>query len=95
MNITVAKLRKAGNRVRVIHERSLVGYKTFLSLYEIREKKLQHLIQPKKGRTILQLTTVDKKDFEATAICGKNDSFCRKTAVAICLGRLAKQVNLE
>ncbi len=86
----IKQWRQSGVKCRVLHSRFLKGSDELHSLKEIREKKLQNLILGKGGRTVLQTTTKDGKDYEVIAFCNKSDSFNRRVSIAICSGRMAK-----
>lgn len=93
-NLTIYNLRKdLGFKVRVLHKRFVKG-NGMLSLFEIRQNGLQSLINPKGGYTTISVTTPKGENYEVMAKCSDKDAYNKKVAISICLGRLAKQLNL-
>jgi hypothetical protein len=92
MNITVQSLRKNGVKVRCLHQRYL-NTGELMPIYEIRQKHLQHLIKPKGGILRIEVTK-DNQDYISEAKCSGNDPYCRRTGIAIALGRLAKNTEI-
>ncbi len=95
---TIQSLRKSGIKVRVLHERWLVSpatgkHKELAPLYLIRGDKLQNEIHPCGGKTTIQATTKDGRDFEAIATCSKKDNFNRHIAINKAIGRLVAKMN--
>ena len=89
---TIKSIRQSGNKIRVLHYRAVRNMKDFATIHEIRKNKWQDEILSRGGKTVLELTTPDGKDFTAEAVCSKKDGFCRKTAISIAIGRLVKQM---
>ena len=82
---TVYQLRKAGHKVRVIHERYVK---------DIHEPKLiatrdihGYTIAGKGGKTTVQITTNSGIALEGIAECSQLDSFDRKKGLNIAVGR--------
>ncbi len=88
MKETVQSLRKAGNKVRVIHSRYLIGTKKLHTLREIRETNAQSMINAKGGQTLVEITTPQGKDFAATVKCYALTCFNHKTALEEALARI-------
>lgn len=87
-NLTVKNLRKdLSMKVRVNHKRRLQDGRT-LSIFEIRQNKLQNQILACGGETTVEVTDANQVLRVASARCSENDNYCRKTALNICLGRL-------
>lgn len=96
---TVASLRQSGCKVRVSHFRLVKANNTtdlmatnLMSMREIKENNLQNFILPKGGLTKVEITDLNNKNYEVTAKCNPIDSYNRKIAVKICLGRIEKQM---
>lgn len=101
-NAPIHSLRKAGIKVRIFHSRitntgstKLAGPKEIkLELLPVRDIKDRGLsMHTKGGKTEVSITTPDGKDYQATAECSMEDSFCYKLGNRICLGRILKQLN--
>lgn len=94
---TIKTLRQAGYKIRINHYRYLENQTDLVPMYEIRKNGWQQFITPKGGKTIMQVTTATGYDYQVVAGCKQCDSFNRKVAVLICLGRLGKleQKNAE
>jgi hypothetical protein len=105
---TVEQLRKAGHKVRIIHQRykfqdikkveKLMAKGTKLRdlpkipSYPRREIIDSNDISAKGGLTIIELTTPQRLNYRAEAACFIKDSFNRKLAVKICLGRIIRDM---
>ena len=96
-NMTIYELRKAGLKVRVNHRRRIGDSHNqldpLLDMKTIREENLQNKINAKGGQTTIELTDLNNKTWESSAYCNIIDSFNKKIAIRICLGRLAKQMS--
>jgi len=99
-NATIAQLRKAGNKVRVIHSR-FYRLSKFPRRAELKNRALVPLstfrkggnpeeINAKGGRTFIQLTTKDGQEYVGQADCSLKDCFNRKLGIKIALGRLQR-----
>ena len=86
---TVEYFRKNIGKVRVTSSRYLKDGQ-LLTLKNIRDNKLQNLINSRGGKVTVDLTTKDGKDYSVTAQCNLKDSFNKRISMQICLGRLAK-----
>lgn len=89
---TVESLRKSGSKVRVMHQRYSIDGQLHPIRY-FRDNSFQNLLSPKGGRTDIQITTTDGKDYQVQSFCNKVDAFNRKLAIRICMGRFEKQLN--
>ncbi len=87
----IHSLRKAGYKIRVMHNR-YVG-DAMIPEKEIKQRGWQP--ESRGGLTTIQLTTPEGKEFEAQAFCNTVDNFNRKISHKICLGRIAKLLSLE
>lgn len=89
---TIQSLRQEGNKVRVMHERYVsatsFGAPYLMPLHKIRENGWQNTILSTGGKTTIQLTTKDGRDFESVAKCCPKDSFNRHVALNKAVGRL-------
>jgi hypothetical protein len=83
---TVQSLRKAGNKVRVIHYRA-VSKRKLLPAKEVDPT----ILKPKGGKTVVDITTPDGKELTGEAVCSNKDSFNRKMGLAIAVGRALAQ----
>jgi len=92
MNTTIKSLRQAGNKVRCVHSRYKLGDNQLFSMYDLRKAGCSIALNSRGGFTQIDVTTKDGKDFSASAKCSLRDSFNRRTAVSIALGRLEKQM---
>jgi hypothetical protein len=97
MNYTVKNLRKAGLKIKCLHERIITiyerpkGLKRILKpIYQIKLDKEQDLLQANGGNTTVIASMNDGKEFTVSTECSKNDNFDKKRAIRICLGRLEK-----
>ena len=97
---TIKEFRRAGHKVKVFHRRLVkildldnlkVNIK-LLPLFEIRTKKLQKHVLANGGETEIFVTTKDGEDYRAATVCSKSDSWNRKTANRIVLGRIVKMM---
>ena len=93
---TIHQLRKSGYKVRINHKRYYAKYGLF-SKKEAEEMVLnqywgdcKNKINPKGGYTAIEITTPTGENFKSEAACSKKDSFNRKIALRICLGRISK-----
>lgn len=100
-NMTIHQLRLNGCKVRVNHKRygkfgggEYAKENPLVDMRVIRANKLQNGISAKGGQTTIELTK-DGKNYTATAKCNPKDPFNRKIAIKICLGRIAKQVEIS
>ena len=89
---TIQAIRQSGNKVRVIHERYLENSTELKPLYVIREQKLQDWIQPRGGKTTVQATLKDGRNFSAVAFCSTKDNFNHKLGLAKAIGRLTAKI---
>ncbi len=69
--------------------------KYLIPIKGIRADNQQNLINPKGGSTTIDITTKNGQEYSATAFCNLKDSFNRKTAISICLGRIGEQMEKE
>ena len=99
--MTVKELRQSNNKVRVIHYRYLEinddENKPRLDLlprFELKEKHMLKDVSPRGGKTVIQVSYTNGKEYSAEAVCSLKDNFCYKVGVSICLGRVLKQINL-
>ena len=97
---TIHQLRKSGYKVRINHLRYVSDY--LISKREIDkyndERQLNLSMKnadPKGGYTTIEITTPMGENFKSEAACSKKDSFNRRIALQICLGRLAKKHNFQ
>lgn len=97
MNTSVAALRQSGNKVKVCHSRYIPvwdGEQFTLQLIPIREIKDKEGnlkgVWSKGGSTVVEIDTPDGKKLQGTAQCNLADSFNRKIALRIALGRAFK-----
>lgn len=94
MKHTVKSLRQSGIKIRVNHMRALNGKKELIPIRTIRDKKLQSFISPYRGKTIIEATTKDGKDYTAECSCYALDHFNRHIGLETCIERLAKQLGI-
>lgn len=103
----VQQLRKAGNRVRVYHERLVAPNKkelialvkpVFVHIKKGEHKKLDNfllevspVILNHGGRTTVTVTSKSGANYEASARTSKKDCFNRKSGLGICLTRIFSQ----
>jgi hypothetical protein len=85
---TVKSLRQSGYKIRVIHHR-LHG-KGDVEKFDWRGG-----ILAKGGRTELFLISPEGIQVKAEAKCSPKDNYCRRTGVAICLGRALKELEYQ
>lgn len=86
-NPTVEQLRKNNYRVRVLHERySQSSPEVLVPRKEIAKGEALG----KGGRTTVEITTPEGKELTGVAKCHLNDSFNRRRALAIAVGRALK-----
>lgn len=102
---TVEQLRKNGYKVRVMHER--FQFQPWVKLSHPPKDyspwgplRPQFELKPpvraqKGGRTTIEITAPNGKNYSGVALCSKEDSFDRKKGVKICLGRIAKKIEEE
>lgn len=81
MNKTVKELRQSGYKIKVIH------YRLYVDKFDYNEG-----ISAKGGRTELLLMSPEGIQIKAEAKCSPKDNYCRKTGVAIALGRAVKSI---
>jgi len=95
--MTIQELRQKGFKIYVQHSRliKIDGKSTLISMKQIRDEKMQNLILSKGGITTIDLIDKDGKEYVAYARCSKHDSFNRKLANKIALGRLLTQIAPE
>jgi len=67
----VKELRQLGYKVRVIHNRVMVGDKPY----------------PRGGHTVVEITTPDQKELYGVARCSDEDGYNKKLGVKIAIGR--------
>lgn len=82
---TVAELRQQNYKVRVLHfrhARTKNNKPGKLKLIKDLEGINRHHLG---GKTIVEITTPEKKELKGVAICVKGDAFCRKTGLDIAL----------
>ena len=99
---SVYELRKAGYKVRVLHQRFVAirspmpftREKQLVLVPQFQINEFTTTVSPKGGETRIELTTPDGKAFTAEAKCNPIDHFNRKVAIRICLGRIAKQMEM-
>jgi len=89
---TIREFRQNKFKIKVTHFRRISGETDLVSLFNIREKKLQNRILPRGGATVLDVTTPEKKDLRIEAKCSSKDSFNKKIAISVLIGRLNKQI---
>ena len=95
---TIHELRKLGYWVGVTHLRNdKYGQMPFKNKHEIKayyaSKPIRDkdIISPKGGATIVEIVPPSKdKYFSSQAICNMKDTFNRRVALNICLGRIFK-----
>jgi len=80
---TVKELRQSGYKVRVHH------FRKFNDLFAL------DFHNPKGGSTEIEVTSPEGIYVKAEAKCSDQDNFCRKTGVAIALGRALKLLEEE
>jgi len=91
--LTIHQLRKEfGWKVRVNHYRLDIGSTNECAIKWFRDKNQQSYISPTGGRTLIEITDRGGNNYKFEAKCSPKDSFNRKTALKICLGRLEKQL---
>ena|ERR1017187_428271 len=80
-------------KVRVTHYRAFQNsLDPLLTLKQIRNLKIQDKIAAKGGKTVIEMTTKDGQEFKAEAKCNPKDTFNRKLALQIALGRITKDM---
>lgn len=94
--MTVHELRKKGYKVRVIHVREKVyklskvelrgGYDYFYSTHYLGESA-------KGGKTIVEVTMPDGRDFYGIAYCHPKDNYNKKQGVKQALARAFQQLS--
>jgi len=97
---TIQSLRKSGVKVRVLYERFVkvptafpeYQHVSLQPLYSIRLNKTQKYMLARGGKTTIQATTIDGRDFEGVAVCSAKDSFNRHTALSKAIGRLVSNI---
>ena len=89
---TIHRLRKTGYKVRVKHYRYSKGG-DITALHTLKETK--SVIEPRGGLTVMEITTPDGRTFRGGAKCHMKDNFCYRISNSICLGRIAKENNLD
>lgn len=105
IDANIQSLRRNGVKVRVCHFRRSraeifsngirFNAGKVYPMHLFREHKLQDYIDPRGGKTVLQVTTPDGGNFEAETECSKHDIWNRKRALTIVCGRLLKNVNFN
>jgi hypothetical protein len=97
--MTVKELRQAKNKVRVIHYRYLEvnddENKARLDLFprfELKEKHTLKDVSPRGGKTVIQVSYTNGKEYSAEAVCSLKDNFCYRRGVIIALGRIISQI---
>ena len=91
-NPTIYNLRKEMKfKCRLTHKRYLKSGE-LMSMYDIRQKKLQNLIHPMGGFSYLEVTTPKGNNYTISSYCNKKDSFNHKIALNILVGRLMKEI---
>lgn len=76
-NPTVHEMRKAGYKVRVIHQR---------------EKNPDQTLASKGGKTTVEITTPEGVELRGIAQCSKKEGFNRKKGLRIAIGRATAYV---
>jgi hypothetical protein len=79
--MTVHDLRKNGYKVRVLHFRKW-------------DDRVLAELYPKGGSTVVQITTPEGENFQATALCSNEDRYNKKIGVKIALGRIKNKLNI-
>ena len=104
---TIHQLRKSGYKVKVINKRFYTEFdsikrklnKKLLSKFEatslLNPTDVTYGLLAKGGYTNIEITTSDQSIFSAETYCSKNDTFCKKRAVEIVLGRISKSHNFQ
>ncbi len=91
---SIHQLRKSNYKCRILHKRYYYGGYGLLSKREmeneISQEHVKSKISPKGGYTSIEITTPMGENFKSEAVCSQKDSFNRRIALQICLGRLAK-----
>lgn len=84
---TIQSLRKQGFKIRVTHSRFVNGFG--LVRYS-KANRTNSAVQAKGGKTEIDITTPEGKTSSASAVCSSLDTFNRKLANRIALGRALK-----
>jgi hypothetical protein len=81
---TVKSLRQSGYKVKVLH-------------FRITDYSMDRfgLFDPKGGSTVIEITSPEGIQVRAEAKCSSKDNYCRRTGVAICLGRALKELEYQ
>lgn len=98
---SIKELRQNGYKVKVTHMRKVkkfdpdtytiktVNMRSFAAKQG--DKTKEHRLIANGGSTTVSVLTPTGKEYTATAVCGKRDSYCYKRGVNVCLGRINKQ----
>lgn len=90
--MTVKELRQSGYKVKILHIRPLPD---LLHPPERNTNANFEMFCPKGGRTELLLMSPEGIQIKAEAKCSPKDNYCRKTGVAISLGRALKELEWQ
>lgn len=89
---TIHSLRKQGYKVRVLHERIYNGIYAG-KLYPIHACRNENL-SAKGGKTHIDVTSPENKTVSGEAVCRPDETFNRKLAIKIALGRALKSLQV-
>jgi hypothetical protein len=101
MSNTVCKLRRAGYKVKVSHLRVHIKDKAKKNIRKIKEffHKSEFedikLLWPRGGKTVVEITTPDGKQFKEEVPCSPHDGYNKSIGLSIALGHVLKNNNIE
>jgi hypothetical protein len=84
---SIKELRQNGYKVRVHHHRDVT--------YQQRIDGSVAIFSPKGGRTNIEISTPDGKNYAGSSLCSSQDSWNRKLGNQIALGRAVSQMLLD
>ena len=104
---TINQLRKSGYKIKVINKRFYTEFdfvkrklnKKLLSKFEasaqLKPEDYKYGLLAKGGYTKINATDEVGFEYSAETFCSKNDTFCKKRAIEIVLGRISKSHNFQ
>lgn len=94
--MTIEKLRKAGNKVRVNTFRYSIKHgKKLIPIISFRSFGFQNWINPKGGLVEVAVTTKEGKHYRASAHCSESDVFCKKNGINLAIERVVKEMDVK
>lgn len=106
--LTIKSLRADGHKVRVSHNRRVVpdlrNYTQKVEYVHIGKGKFSEVsskqinitvptrVLGRGGETVVEVDTTDGKNFKVNALCSNKEAYNKKRGVAICLGRIARDM---